>query len=484
MKSTVKPFELRKTAGAIANINERVKILIQWLDSSPPITLGSDLDDIENFCLNIQSIHKSLASLESQFDAKKAPLCEIDAYYTLTRLLKQTIEFTEQIKKSGRGSRENTEKVTNYLKLIEDPLSKLENQGNPPNLSGYFPENQGQKQNKGRDFEIKPDKKIESKSLASKGDNSDIIKNSQSNLKVQQNSNSKAPTKEGENSDSMTVSESNTKERQTADLVIITALMVEKESVLRVLRNKGIEFENLDINGRSYHRFKIVSDQGNKPCNVALFCIHDMGNIRAALVTQNVIIRLRPKSIILTGIAGGIRKKNDEKFLGDVIVSEQIVYYEPEKQKPSKVEFRHNSFSADNVLLRAAKSLKPADWFTLIETERPDGKTGRINPAAYFGIVASGETLVADEAWTEKLQDYWSKIIGVEMEGAGVSLAATESGLRGMLLVKGISDWADETKNDDWQRYASEAAASFVIALIRDKTTIVMTEPGLPDSKA
>ena len=38
--------------------------------------------------------------------------------------------------------------------------------------------------------------------------------------------------------------------------------------------------------------------------------------------------------------------------------------------------------------------------------------------------------------------------------------------LPGMLLVKGMCDWADNSKNDDWQEYAAEAAASFVIKLL------------------
>ena len=53
------------------------------------------------------------------------------------------------------------------------------------------------------------------------------------------------------------------------------------------------------------------------------------------------------------------------------------------------------------------------------------------------------------------------------MEGAGSARAAYVSDLPGVLLVKGISDWADAQKNDDWQPYASDVAATFVIELLR-----------------
>lgn len=54
----------------------------------------------------------------------------------------------------------------------------------------------------------------------------------------------------------------------------------------------------------------------------------------------------------------------------------------------------------------------------------------------------------------------WSRLAAVDMEGGGTAQAAYDSDhLPGPLVVKGISDWADAGKNDDWQEYAADAAA-------------------------
>jgi hypothetical protein len=85
----------------------------------------------------------------------------------------------------------------------------------------------------------------------------------------------------------------------------------------------------------------------------------------------------------------------------------------------------------------------------------------------HFGVVASGEKVIADDNLVKDLQSSWSRLAGVEMEGYGAALAAYEASTApGMLLVKAISDWADSSKNDNWQEYAADVAATYTVALI------------------
>jgi nucleoside phosphorylase len=50
------------------------------------------------------------------------------------------------------------------------------------------------------------------------------------------------------------------------------------------------------------------------------------------------------------------------------------------------------------------------------------------------------------------------------MEGVGVARAALNqvNALR-FIEIRGISDFADEEKNDDWQPYVAEVAAAFTM---------------------
>ena len=70
-----------------------------------------------------------------------------------------------------------------------------------------------------------------------------------------------------------------------------------------------------------------------------------------------------------------------------------------------------------------------------------------------------------DQAASYRLID--RKICGIEMEALGVAQAS--SGRVPLLVIKGISDWANEEKDDGWHRYCMDASADLAIRLISDE---------------
>jgi hypothetical protein len=62
------------------------------------------------------------------------------------------------------------------------------------------------------------------------------------------------------------------------------------------------------------------------------------------------------------------------------------------------------------------------------------------------------------------------KVIAIAMEGAGLARASlSHNPPPGFLEIRGICDFANEEKNDDWQPYAANAAAAFAIGLLRSR---------------
>ncbi|MBW4508543.1 MAG: hypothetical protein KME64_18820 [Scytonematopsis contorta HA4267-MV1] len=251
------------------------------------------------------------------------------------------------------------------------------------------------------------------------------------------------------------------------DVVIITALEKERDAVLRYL-----DFpEKVQNFSKVFHRASVKTCRSDTTYQVVVICLNCMGNIRSALTTQRAIIDFNPSHIILTGIAGGIPK--DSRYLGDILVGEQIVYYELGKQiqleqNNSQIQRRYETHRPAKGLLEAAKNLPSLSWVLSVKAQRPDGTTGRVIPNVHFGVVASGDKVIADPNLRDDLQSDWSQMVGVEMEAAGAALAADESDFpQGILLVKGMCDWADGSKNDIWQEYAAESSASFVVELLK-----------------
>ncbi|KAF9630381.1 hypothetical protein BFW01_g943 [Lasiodiplodia theobromae] len=70
------------------------------------------------------------------------------------------------------------------------------------------------------------------------------------------------------------------------------------------------------------------------------------------------------------------------------------------------------------------------------------------------GTIATGEKVVKNAEWRDRLHEAFGAIC-FEMEAAGV-LADFPC-----LVIRGVSDYADQSKNDDWQPYAAASAAAY-----------------------
>lgn len=250
------------------------------------------------------------------------------------------------------------------------------------------------------------------------------------------------------------------------DVVIITALQKEKDAILRYLDSSQVT----QISDKIFYKSAITTLNSTIVYQVMVTCLEGMGNLKSSFATQNIINQVNPSRIILVGIAGGVPK--DGRYLGDLLVGEQIIYYESGKQiqsehNTSQTRRRYEVYRPAKDLLDVAKSLN-SNWVFSIKAQRPDGSSGRIIPKVHFGVVASGDKVIADSTFIEELQSDWSQLVGVEMESAGAASAAYESNfMQGIFLVKGMCDWADGSKNDTWQEYAAESAACFVVNLLK-----------------
>jgi len=74
--------------------------------------------------------------------------------------------------------------------------------------------------------------------------------------------------------------------------------------------------------------------------------------------------------------------------------------------------------------------------------------------------------VIADEHSLKRLVAECPELLAVAMEGAGVAVAVEEQTGTNFIEIRGISDFADSNKNDDWQEYAANAAAAFLMAWV------------------
>lgn len=275
------------------------------------------------------------------------------------------------------------------------------------------------------------------------------------------------------------------------DFLIIVPLKEEREAVLAHLGNaRRLPPDEQDV--RVYYQTDLATQLADGQAGsyrVIVTSPLGMGRVEAATATADAIRRWQPRYVLLVGIAGG---DPDEVGLGDVLIAEQFVDYElakrtdedtkphPEQPPANPREYalhnsvrrvnertRYQTFRADPRLYGAAQHL--IGWEKAVREARPDAGM----PSTHTGIVISGDKVQAATGALAPYKADWPKLIGVEMEAAGVAAAAWEAVSKpGVLMVRGVSDLADAKKGSSrvkkWRPYACDVAAAFAVSFLRD----------------
>ncbi len=252
----------------------------------------------------------------------------------------------------------------------------------------------------------------------------------------------------------------------SVDFGIITALPLERDAIRN--RLEAVVTRVFPDDPHTYYEGRLsIPESDDESYRVVLVMQNAMGNVEASSAATRLIARWRPRHVVMVGIAGGVRSKVE---VGDVIVSEFCHYYEPSKQTDKGSESRPRQFPSNPTLLGRARAFEASDWRSDLRVGRPVAHAEpETRPAVYFGAIAAGEKVVADEQFLAQLQEECARLHAVAMEGAGASSAALDSNTP-FLEIRGISDYADPTKADDgWRPYAANAAAAFLVGFLRSR---------------
>ncbi len=265
---------------------------------------------------------------------------------------------------------------------------------------------------------------------------------------------------------------------ESVDFAIIVALSKE----LDALKRHFPELNRVSAapgSSRSYYKGSIATALGGSYRLVATL-LPSIGNLEAAHATADLIRDWSPRFVLVNGIAGGLSRVNQD--LGDIVVSDSIVYYELGKVRAGGVDRRNRQFPSDRTLLGAMLNLTDSEWRRRLPP-RPDGREPTDDlPRIHVGPIASGEKVIAAVEEADRLRVGQSNLIAVEMESAGVASAAFSALKKvGFLTLRAICDFADAKKDNSWQEYAAGAAASCLRAFLETRP-VAPSEGGWPST--
>jgi nucleoside phosphorylase len=266
---------------------------------------------------------------------------------------------------------------------------------------------------------------------------------------------------------------------QPVEVVILTVIQAELDAARRVLQIEDASREK-DPDGTVYYRGAVHSALADRDYAIALTCIGGAGNPGAAAATTGAIAKYHPRAVLLMGIAAGVR---DKIRIGEVVLSDRVVAYEPAalirsasgtKEQPRPEIDRAPHTMIQDVVNYQASPARLGEAFVRAGGVIPAASVGRDEEfrvhvasaiTARQGTIASGEKLLRDPAKLLAVREQHGKIEAGEMEAAGV-VDACRRGPVPWLVVRGISDFGDELKDDRFHAFASCAAAAVLLDFV------------------
>jgi nucleoside phosphorylase/tetratricopeptide (TPR) repeat protein len=288
---------------------------------------------------------------------------------------------------------------------------------------------------------------------------------------------------------------------------IITALSHEYLAVKVLLESQRPIYVPGDGAGRQYLYGEIPAANGVVH-SIVLALLPDMGNNIASARTAILLQHFKSvHTVIMCGIAGGVPnpdKPSEHVRLGDIVTSNRqgVVQYDFVKEeleggKP-RIIYRHPPRPPSASLIETVRLLQAGEmeglrpWQQLVQLaleklsmNRPaddtdtlssstdpdiiiphpaDGRRVRGQPRVFSGPIASANKLLKNPIRRDQLRDEFG-VKAVEMEGSGIADATWMAEVQYM-VVRGVCDYCDKNKGDDWQEYAAVVAAAFTRTLL------------------
>lgn len=269
-------------------------------------------------------------------------------------------------------------------------------------------------------------------------------------------------------------------------ICVVVALLSEMNIFMKALKadKKAKEVRwDTEKNGQHFGVFEYAVPPPGRPIQIVVAFVAEMNPAPTQRVTQQLIMRYQPDGIAMLGIAGAL---DDDMLLGDVVLVDQVTAYMhstaattatsahdggPESQPSALFRLEHGgkSFSTSEAVLRALdvrlleheklvqtwQAACAAKWQSLraplpdvsplAESRGPD-RFVSAHPKIAKGPLASGPILIKAQAAKKWLKDQSRKYLAVEMESAGLMEGIQIREETSVLILRGISDFADESK--------------------------------------
>lgn len=255
-------------------------------------------------------------------------------------------------------------------------------------------------------------------------------------------------------------------DQHKCDVALICAVDVEMDAVKKAFKGENLERINFANDACDYYLAKL--DKGNRKIEIVIAQQIEMGMTAATNLSQSIIYHFRPSYLIMVGIAAGI---GSDKNFGDIIAATEVWNYSSGKyitDGEGKLAF---SPDPKHIRLQAnVESMLKRDYSDVLYNIRKGWDDDELPYLKIvIGSLACGAAVVGNSKIVDDMiKQHSRKTVGLDMESYGLFFAANY-GINNITIpicLKSISDFADEHKENKYQKYAAYTSAEFARYLI------------------
>lgn len=261
---------------------------------------------------------------------------------------------------------------------------------------------------------------------------------------------------------------------QVFDICIVCAMYEEAKAVLNEFSARcNVSFESAFSQMSRYtYRYTTIQNKRKELLSVLVTWPADRGPVQTGLDLSLILQEFRPRFAAMTGICAGDRKKVK---LGDLIIAEAAYLYEegkvisgPDGQKIHLIETE--TAASTSQVIQYAKGFD--GWKEPLRTMKRARFKRELKPneepRRFIVPMASGMAVRGDNPFPWFKEQFHRNTIALDMEAATFYRTFGTASYIHALVVKGVSDYGDGSKNDAYHEYAARASAVYLLSFIQE----------------
>ena len=222
---------------------------------------------------------------------------------------------------------------------------------------------------------------------------------------------------------------------------IIAAMEEELKTLLLTLEDK----KEVVVLGKTYYEGRIGQHE-------VVLVQSGIGKVMSAMSVAILAETFGVDAIINTGSAGAV---SEGLAIGDVVIADRLVYHDVDV---TAFGYAYGQMAGQELYFLADSELMAKLQAVLAQ----EGQ------ASYLGLIATGDSFIADPDRVAAIKHHFPEVLAVEMEGAAVAQAAQAAG-KPFLVIRAMSDTAQGDANISFEAFILEAgkrSAQTLLALL------------------